>query len=374
MKEAIIFPGPRVTIRDVDFPSLPSPNHLIIKVVVSGSNPKDWGIAERGQFLKHNLVGMVLIHSVPGVNQGDDIAGIVHSIGDNVTNFNPGDRVASFHEMLTPHGSFGEYAVGLEATTIHIPPTVSFEEAATIPLAGMTAALGMYQRLGLPLPWLPAQDRLPLVVYGAASAVGAFAVKLASLSNIHPIICVAGRGIDYVESLIDRSKGDTIVDYRKGDEEVVNGLRSALGSDEKLFHAFDAVTDKGSYQNLMKVMDLSNGKIALVLARKQYDGIPASFQKFFTQVGKVHADHYPGLKGEKKLAGLLGDQEFGAVMYKFFERGLTGGWFKGHPFQVVPGGLGGLQTGLSDLKNGKASAFKYVYRIDETEGLSGSKL
>ncbi|KAF2674157.1 GroES-like protein [Microthyrium microscopicum] len=357
MKEATIFPGTKVKINDVDFPTLPSPDHLIIKVIVAGSNPKDWAIAER----------------VPGINQGDDIAGIVHSVGDNVTNFRPGDRVASFHEMLTPHGCFAEYAVGLEATTFHIPPNVSFEEASTIPLAGMTAALGMYQRLGLPLPWLPAQERLPLVVYGAAGAVGAFAVKLATLSNIHPIICVAGRGIEYVESLIDRSKGDTIVDYRQGNDEVVKSFQQALNG-EKLCYAFDAVSDKGSYQNLMKVMDLSKGRISLVLARKHYEGIPDSFAKFFTQVGRVHAESYPGIKGEKKLQGLLGDQDFGAVMYKFFERGLKAGWFKGHPYQVVPGGLDGVETGLQDLKAGKASAFKFVFRIEETKGLSQSKL
>jgi NADPH2:quinone reductase len=274
---------------------------------------------------------------------------------------------------VKPHGAFAEYAVGLEATTFHIPKSVSFEEAATIPLAGMTAALGMFQRLALPLPWYPAQDRLPLVVYGAASAVGAFAIKLATLSNIHPIIGVAGRGISYVESLIDRSKGDTIIDYRKGNEEVVKGLQSALGS-EKLGYAFDAVSDHGSYQNLMKVMDLAKGRIALVLARKKYDGIPDDFAKFFTQVGRVHASTYPGIKGEKKLEGLLGDQDFGAIMYKFFERGLSNGWFKGHPYEVVPGGIGGVEKGLTDLKAGKASATKFVFRIDETKGLDGAKL
>lgn len=41
------------------------------------------------------------------------------------------------------------------------------------------------------------------------------------------------------------------------------------------------------------------------------------------------------------------------------------GWFKGHPFEVVPGGLQGVQTGLRDLKEGKASAVKYVYKIGE---------
>lgn len=313
---------------------------------------------------------------VPGVNQGDDIAGIVHTTGKNVTNFKPGDRVAAFHEMLTPHGAFAEYAVAPENTTFHIPPSVSFEEAATIPLAGMTAALGMYQRLKLPLPWLPAQERLPLVVYGAASAVGAFAVKLAVLSNIHPIICVAGRGVPYVETLIDRARGDTIVDYRQDNADVVKGLQKALGSDSgKLVHAFDAVSDKGSYQNLMKVMDLEKGRISLVLARKRYEGVPPGFAKFFTQVGKVHSDRYPGMPGgEKKLEGLLGDQAFGAIMYKFFERGLIEGFFKGHPFEVVPGGLGGVETGLKNLKAGKASAFKYVFKIGETEELSGAKL
>lgn len=59
MKEAVIFPGPKVKIKEVDFPSLPNENYLIIKVVVSGSNPKDWAIAERGvlsQIYKSKLI------------------------------------------------------------------------------------------------------------------------------------------------------------------------------------------------------------------------------------------------------------------------------------------------------------------------------
>lgn len=275
--------------------------------------------------------------------------------------------------MLTPNGAFGEYGVAPENTTFRLPAEVSFEEGATIPLAAMTAAVGMYQRLGLPLPWLAAQDRLPLVIYSAASAVGAFAVKFAALSNIHPIIAIAGRGTSYVETLLDRSKGDTIIDYRLGNEAVVTELEKFLGG-EKLIYAFDAVSDKGSFQNLMKVLDHEKGKIALVLARKRYEGIPDTFQKFFTQVGKVHADRYPGIKGEKKLKGALGDITFGTIFYKFMERGLLEGWFRGHPHEVVPGGLNGVETGLSNLKAGKASAVKYVYRIEETEGLSNAKL
>lgn len=285
MKIAAVNAGPKVVVKDAPFPELPSPNHLIIRVVVAGSNPKDWAIAERSSLSTTAMIQTATntICIAPGTTQGDDIAGIVHSVGTNVTNFRPGDRVAAFHEMMTPNGAFGEYGVAPEHTTFHLPASVAFEEAATIPLAAMTAALGLYQRLGLPVPWLPAQEKLPLVVYSAASAVGAFAVKLAVLSNIHPIICIAGRGIAYVETLIDSSKGDVVIDYRQGDAGVVKALEQVLGS-EKLLYALDAVSDKGSFQNLMKVMDHDKGKIAVVLARKRYEGIPDTFQKFYTQV------------------------------------------------------------------------------------------
>jgi NADPH2:quinone reductase len=60
-------------------------------------------------------------------NEGDDIAGIVAAVGDNVTEFKPGDRVAAFHQMLEPHGSYAEYAISWQHTTFHIPKSTSFE-------------------------------------------------------------------------------------------------------------------------------------------------------------------------------------------------------------------------------------------------------
>ncbi|KAF3147281.1 hypothetical protein TWF594_009159 [Orbilia oligospora] len=64
-------------------------NQVLIKVIVTGTNPKDWKY----------------IGGDP-VNAGDDIAGIVDSVGPNVIDFRPGDRVAAFHVMSDPHGSF----------------------------------------------------------------------------------------------------------------------------------------------------------------------------------------------------------------------------------------------------------------------------
>lgn len=197
MKEAIVRLGPRVELHNVPIPT-PSADEVLIQVIVSGTNPKDFKMADWG---------------MGEYNTGDDIAGVVHATGSDVTEFHVGDRVAAMHRLRAPHGSYAEYALAPAHTTFHIPKHTSFEEAATIPLAAMTAAVGLFVRMNLPQPFVPASKPLPLLIYGAASAVGAFAIKLASRSNIHPLICVAGKGAAFVESLIDRSKGDVIVSY-----------------------------------------------------------------------------------------------------------------------------------------------------------------
>jgi NADPH:quinone reductase len=61
------------------------------------------------------------------INQGDDIAGIVHAVGDDVVEFKPGDRVAALHPLRTPGGSYAEYAVSPAYTTFHLPKKTSFE-------------------------------------------------------------------------------------------------------------------------------------------------------------------------------------------------------------------------------------------------------
>lgn len=297
---------------------------------------------------------------------GDDIAGYVEAVGSSVTEFKVGDRVAAFHQMGTPHGSFAEYAIAWEKTTFHLPTSTSFEEAATIPLAAMTSAVGLFCRLGLPEPWVTVSqarsDALAggVVVYGAASAVGAFAVKLLVRAKLHPIIAVAGRGISFVEGLIDKSKGDTVIDYRSGDDKVVAGIRDAVPKGQKLLYAFDVVSEKGSYQNIVKVLD-PQGHLSLVLPGKKYEEVPETVKKTNTTVGSVH--------------GVPDDlSDFGYAWYRLFSLGLKEGWFSGHPYEVVPGGLNGVQTGLQNLKDGKASAVKYVYRIDETDGVDRSKI
>lgn len=228
---------------------------------------------------------------------------------------------AACHETYTPGGSYAEYAVSCAHTTFRLPATD--------------------------------ERRIPLVVYGASSAVGAYAVQFTRRSNVHPLICIAGRAQSYVETLIDRSKGDTIVDYRGGDEAVVQGIKKALKG-EKCSHAYDAVSEKASFQNLGKVLESPSGKITLVLSFDTYGEIPEGIEKTRTSAGDVF--------------GRLKD--FGYVHCRYMSKGLEEGWFKGQPQEVVPGGLNGIEKALKDLKDGKASAVKYVFKISDTQGVA----
>ena len=254
--------------------------------------------------------------------------------------------------MMKPGGSYAEYGVAWAHTTFPLPDSTSFEEGAAIPLAALTSAVGLYSRLRLPEPWLPATEPIPLVIWGASSAVGSYAVQLAQRSNIHPLICIAGKSAAHVEKFISPDKGDVVVDYRKGDAEVAQAIRDALKG-QKLRHAFDAVSEKGSYQVITQVLE-KDGQITLVLPGKDYSEIPESISKTTTTVGSVHAD----LK------------DFGYVHSRYISRGLQEGWFKPQPQEIVPGGLNGIETGLTNLKAGKANAVKYIFRIADTEGVS----
>ncbi|EXL68957.1 hypothetical protein FOPG_15025 [Fusarium oxysporum f. sp. conglutinans race 2 54008] len=344
MREAYINKDLNVEIHDVPMPTA-GPGELLIRTVVSGTNPKDWKMPK-------------LMGGGPA-NHGDDIAGYVEAVGEGVTGFRPGDRVAAFHQMFTPHGSYAEYSVAAAKSAFHLPNATTFEEGATIPLASMTAALGVYQRLQLPLPWSPVTVPTPLVVNGAATAVGAFAIKFATLSNVHPIIAIAGNGIPFVDTLLDKSKGDIIIDYRQGAEYINEELRR-VAEKHVISYAYDTVSDEASLEMLSKVVSAENGKIMSVVPKE--DEVTQGITVLGSNVGHIHESAKEGFK--------VGNAEFGATLYNLVSLGLADGWFSGHPYEVAKGGLAGLEGALKNLEAGKASAKKYVLRLVETPGVS----
>ncbi len=348
-------PGLTADIVDVPVPE-PGPDQVLIKIAVSGTNPKDWKRPEGG------FAG----------NQGDDMAGVVAAVGANVTAFRPGDRVAAFHEMMQPHGSYAEYGLAWQHTTFHLPPGTTFEEAATLPLAALTAVFALYKHLRLPQPWTPRGDDeppLPLAIYGASTAVGLFAVQLAVRSNVHPIVAIAGASADVVRAHLDPARGDAVVDYRQGEAGVIAGVRAALAAAQDTFpgstapltlqHGFDPSGFEGGYVTLGKLLEGPGQRLAVILPMHDYkelEGRAAPLVLGKTYVGDAHG------------AGKA-DRDLAYVFSRYFSRALAQGDLRPHPHTVVPGGLGGIQTALQDLKADKAHGTKYVVRIAETAGL-----
>ena len=166
---------------------------------------------------------------------------------------------------------------------------------------------------------------------------------------------MAGKGGPFVETLIDRSKGDTIVDYRQDNTSINKEiLNSAKGVPIK--YAFDAVCERGSIMNSISVLE-QPAKITTVLPAVEDDKIPEKVTLSQIDISSVFN---PPTAGK-----VLEDEVFASAFTRFIGLGLKRGWFSGHPFEVRQGGLGALQEVLGDLRQGKASAVKYVVRVCE---------
>ncbi|KAI9654756.1 MAG: hypothetical protein M1821_005750 [Bathelium mastoideum] len=355
-----------VTVEDIPIPEY-GPDEILIKVVCAGSNPKDY---------KHPMPDRFNVK----VNQGDDVGGIVEAVGRNVTNFHKGDRVAGFHEMDTARGTYAEYTVCPANTVFHIPDAVSFEEAATIPLTAYTAAVGIFLHLELPLPWGRRDahapnggKKTPLIVNGAASAVGAFAVKFAKMNpSISPVIgtASAGASADYAKSV----GCDYVVDYRAPVETVTAELKKALGGAE-CHHIFDAVNTLTSVQYTTAcltpapagsgIVNRFSGTLPVSAASRGYPNL-REVEEVLRNAGCWAEQIWAGCVHEDKIEG---SKTFGAIASKIMEIGLAEGSFSGQPYEVVPDGLDGVYGGLVKLRDRKGGNTKLIYRVAETPGL-----
>lgn len=252
-------------------------------------------------------------------------------------------------------------------------------------MVSLTAAFSLFRRQDLPPPWSPyppSNRDTPLIIYGASSALGCYAIKLASLSNIHPIIAISGSSKSYVETLLDEGKGDKVVDYRQGVEAWKQEVKELLSGKSSPKHALDAISGNGTWIPLAQLLaDLWNSSeypsespvLSVVSGANAYTdaAIPPNIDIRYTYVGTAHYGAYkPSMpKQPTDKDAVMADIEFSWVMLRYIARMLSLGKYSGHPHEVIPGGLGGVEQGLNDLKAGKARGKKFVYRILDTEGL-----
>jgi NADPH:quinone reductase-like Zn-dependent oxidoreductase len=189
-------PSERLTVRDLPDPGPPGPGQVLLRVRAAGVNPIDWKI-RRGhlRFIRRARFPLVL---------GFDVAGEVVEIGPEVTRFEPGDAVFGVVDVNGLGGSYAELALAREAALALQPASLSFEEAAALPVAGLTALQGLRDK-----GELVAGESV--VINGAAGGVGHFAVQIAAAFGARVSAVTSGRNLDFVRDL----GADEAIDYEE---------------------------------------------------------------------------------------------------------------------------------------------------------------
>ncbi len=184
-----------LTLEDVEKP-VPNDNQILIKVRAASLNALD-AYMIRDAWLNRLIFGL---RKPRDTRLGRDVAGQVEAVGKNVTQFKPGDEVFGICR-----GALAEYLVTLERALAIKPANVTFAQAASIPLAGLTALQGLREG--------KIQPGQKVLINGATGGVGTFAVQIAKSFGAEVTAVCSTRNGDLVRSI----GADHVVDYTKED-------------------------------------------------------------------------------------------------------------------------------------------------------------
>jgi NADPH:quinone reductase-like Zn-dependent oxidoreductase len=172
-------------------------DQVLVKVHASSINPAEW----------YQVMGPIFARVGSGLRKpkqprvGGDLAGRVEAVGSAVTDLQPGDEVFG-----TSGGSWAEYTAAREVRLVRKPPNVTFEEAAAVPIAGLTALQALRDHGGVE----PGQR---VLINGASGGVGTYAVQLAKVLGAEVTAVCSTRNVEQAASL----GADRVVDYTKDD-------------------------------------------------------------------------------------------------------------------------------------------------------------
>lgn len=159
----------------------PQQGQVLVRVQAVGVNPVDWKIR------KGDLRAFMPV-SLPHI-PGNELAGVVAAVGPGVTGFAAGQRVFG-----RASNTYAEYALAQAEALATIPDALTFDQAATIPVGGGTAWVGIFEAGGL-------QAGQHLLVLGAAGGVGSYAVQFGRWKGAHVSGTTSAANLDYVRSL-----------------------------------------------------------------------------------------------------------------------------------------------------------------------------
>jgi NADPH:quinone reductase-like Zn-dependent oxidoreductase len=185
--------------QDIEKPT-PADDQLLVKVRSASVNPLDWHFVEGTPYLMRALAAG--LRKPKDTQLGVDFAGTVEAVGKNVTKFKPGDEVFGGRD-----GAFADYVCVREARAVASKPAnITFEQAAAVPIAGITALQALRDKGQL-------QAGQKVLINGASGGVGTFAVQIAKSYGADVTGVCSTRNLDLVRSL----GADQVIDYTKED-------------------------------------------------------------------------------------------------------------------------------------------------------------
>jgi NADPH:quinone reductase-like Zn-dependent oxidoreductase len=187
--------GPEVLRLEALEKPIPSDDQMLVRVHVAALNPLDWH-SMRGEPYFMRMGGG--LGTPQDTTIGVDFAGTVETVGKNVKNFKAGDQIFGGRS-----GALAQYVLASEASSVvHKPASITFEEAAAIPIAAITALQGLRDRGQL-------QAGQSVLINGASGGVGTFAVQIAKSMGAQVTGVCSTRNVELVRSL----GADLVVDY-----------------------------------------------------------------------------------------------------------------------------------------------------------------
>ena len=173
-------------------------NEVLIRVRAASVNPFDWHFMRGTPYMVRIQAGL---RKPKDKRLGVDVAGQVEAVGRNVTQFRPGDEVFG-----ACRGAFAEYACASESALVMKPDNVTFEQAASAPVAAFTALQGLRDKGQI-------QPGQKVLINGAAGGVGTFAVQIAKSFGADVTGVCSTRNADMVRSI----GADRVIDYTQED-------------------------------------------------------------------------------------------------------------------------------------------------------------
>jgi NADPH:quinone reductase-like Zn-dependent oxidoreductase len=177
---------------------VPGDSQVLVRVRAVAVNPLDWHYMRGTPYIARIEMGL---RKPKDTRLGVDFAGIVESVGRNVTQFKPGDEVFGGRT-----GALAEYVTVREDQAVLKPANLTFEQAATVSVAALTALQGLRDEGNV-------QPGQKVLINGASGGVGTFAVQIAKALGAHVTGVCSTRNVDMVRSI----GADRVIDYTKED-------------------------------------------------------------------------------------------------------------------------------------------------------------